>query len=86
MQNNCMMQFQNRMVCRAESSFIIRTAVKVDGCVQGYSSVLLVYAFKVGLSAASSGGHIRQLFGDSIVNERTIRYWLQRFRSRDFSL
>ncbi|PRD31185.1 UNVERIFIED_CONTAM: Histone-lysine N-methyltransferase SETMAR [Trichonephila clavipes] len=46
----------------------------------------LLYDFKVGLSAAALSHRICQAFGDSTVNERTVRHWFQKFRSGDLSL
>ncbi|GFV57110.1 histone-lysine N-methyltransferase SETMAR [Trichonephila clavipes] len=46
----------------------------------------LLYDFKVGLSTAASSRRICQVFGDSAVNERMARNWLQKFRSGDLSL
>ncbi|XP_076053689.1 histone-lysine N-methyltransferase SETMAR-like [Oratosquilla oratoria] len=46
----------------------------------------LLYDFKVGLLAAASSRRICQAFGDSAVNERTVRRWFKKFKSGDLSL
>ncbi|GFY79041.1 mariner Mos1 transposase [Trichonephila inaurata madagascariensis] len=46
----------------------------------------LLYDFKVVLSVAASSHRVCQAFGDSAVNERTGRYWFQKFGSGDLSL
>ncbi|GFY74209.1 histone-lysine N-methyltransferase SETMAR [Trichonephila inaurata madagascariensis] len=46
----------------------------------------LLYDFKVCLSVTASSCRIRQVFGDSAVNERTARHWFQKFRLGDSSL
>ena len=37
-------------------------------------------------SAAETARKINQVFGNNSVNERTVRRWFEKFRSRDFSL
>ncbi|GFY50598.1 histone-lysine N-methyltransferase SETMAR [Trichonephila inaurata madagascariensis] len=46
----------------------------------------LLYGFKVVLSATASSRRICQAFGESAVNERTVRHWFQKFRSGDLSI
>jgi len=48
--------------------------------------VCLLYDFKVGLSAAASSHRICQAFGESAVNERSLRHWFLKFRSGEVSL
>ncbi|CAH2093605.1 unnamed protein product [Euphydryas editha] len=47
----------------------------------------LLYDFLLGLSAAESCRRICAAFDqDAVTNERTARWWFDRFRSRNYSL
>ncbi|XP_036202334.1 histone-lysine N-methyltransferase SETMAR-like [Myotis myotis] len=48
--------------------------------------ILFLYEFKLGHSAATASRNIASVFGEGSVNERTIRWWFEKFRSGDLSL
>ncbi|XP_027982707.2 uncharacterized protein LOC114226711 [Eptesicus fuscus] len=48
--------------------------------------ILFLYEFKLGHSAATASRNIISVFGEGSVNERTIRWWFEKFRSGDLSL
>ena len=47
---------------------------------------IFLYGFKLNQSAAETARKINQSFGNVSVNERTVRRWFAKFRSRDFNL
>lgn len=48
--------------------------------------ILFLYEFKLGHSAATASRNIVSVFGEGAVNERTVRWWFEKFRSGDLSL
>ena len=47
---------------------------------------IFLYEFKLNQSAAVTARKINLAFGNDSVNERTIRRWIAKFRSENFSL
>ena len=44
------------------------------------------YEFRRGTSVSQAARNINEVLGGNVANERTVRQWLERFRSGDFSL
>ena len=47
---------------------------------------IFLYEFELNQSDAEAAQKIKQVFDNDSVNERTVRRWFAKFRSRDFNL
>jgi hypothetical protein len=48
--------------------------------------VIFEYQFQLGSNAAETARNINVAFGEGSANERTVQFWLKRFRDGNFDL